>query len=93
MTLSKNEIVKGAKKILGGPSIRLYCLNSKNIYVYIIIIIIVEQSPTWYSPTTPKPEYHKGEACVYWNVTVFAENTEVRANRIGTRIMNKQTLR
>ena len=33
MTLSKiydkNEVVKGANKILGGPSISLYCLNSK----------------------------------------------------------------
>ena len=36
----KNKVVKGANKILGGPSIRLYCLNLKYSYnLYIIIIL------------------------------------------------------
>ena len=40
----KNEVVKGANKIIGGPSIRLYCLNLKysyNLYIIIIIIIVI----------------------------------------------------
>ena len=48
MTLSKihdkNEVLKGASKILGGPSIRLSCLNLKysyNLYIIIKIIIII----------------------------------------------------
>ena len=40
----KTKFVKGANKILGGPSIRLYCLNLKysyNLYIIIIIHVII----------------------------------------------------
>ena len=52
---------------------------------------LIEHAPPWYSPITPKPEYHNDEACAYWDVPVFAENIEVRANRVDMRIVNKQT--
>ena len=40
----KNEVVKGANKIFGGSSIRLYCLNLKYSYnLYIIIIMVYLQ--------------------------------------------------
>ena len=52
---------------------------------------LIEHTPPWYSPTTPKSKYHNNQASVYWDVPAFAENTEVRANRINARIVNRQT--
>ena len=43
---------------------------------------LIQCIPPWYSPVSPKPEYKNDGACAYWDVPVFAENTEVRANRI-----------
>ena len=46
---------------------------------------LIESVPPWYSPTTPKPEYHNTKANAFWDVPVFARSTEVRANRIDVR--------
>ena len=70
------------------------------IIIIIIIIIyfellddleLIESVPPWYSPTTPKPEYHNTKASAFWDVPVFAGSTEVRANRIDVRIIEKET--
>ena len=52
---------------------------------------LIESVPPWYSPTTPKPEYHTTKARAFWNVPVFPCSTEVRANRIDVRIIEKET--
>lgn len=52
---------------------------------------LIESVPPWYSPTTPKPEYHNTKASAFWDVPVFAGSTEVRANRIDVRIIEKET--
>lgn len=52
---------------------------------------VIESVPPWYSPTTPKPEYHNTKASAFWDVPVFAGNTEVRANRIDVRIVENET--
>lgn len=52
---------------------------------------LIESVPPWYSPTTPKPEYHNTKASAFWDVPVFAGSTEVRANRIDVRIVEKET--
>ena len=44
-----------------------------------------------HSQLRTKPEYHNGESSMYWDVPVFAENTEVRANWTYARKVNKQT--
>ena len=50
---------------------------------------LVETVPPWYSPTQPKPIYEGDRVTAYWDVPVFADQTEVRANRIDGRIVNK----
>ena len=52
---------------------------------------LIESVPPWYSPTTPKPEYHNTKASAFWDVPVFTGSTEVRANRIDVRIIEKET--
>ena len=52
---------------------------------------LIESVPPWYSPTTPKPEYHNTKASAFWDVPVLAGSTEVRANRIDVRIIEKET--
>ncbi|PFX11816.1 Retrovirus-related Pol polyprotein from type-1 retrotransposable element R2 [Stylophora pistillata] len=50
---------------------------------------LVNTVPPWYSPTQPKPIYEGEKVTAYWDVPVFADQTEVRANRIDGRIVDK----
>ena len=50
---------------------------------------LVETVPPWYSPSQPKPIYQGDRVTAYWDVPVFADQTEVRANRIDGQIVNK----
>ena len=51
---------------------------------------LIESAPSWCSPETPKPEYKNDRASAFWDVPVYAEKTEVRANRIDVRVVDKQ---
>ena len=44
-------------------------------------------------PVQPKPMYDNEPAKAFWDVAVYAENTEVRANRIDARVIDKQRKR
>ena len=46
---------------------------------------LIESAPSWCSPESPKPEYKNDRASAFWDVPVYAEKTEVRANRIDAR--------
>ena len=46
---------------------------------------LIESAPSWCSPETPKPEYKNDRASAFWDVPVYAEKTEVRANWIDAR--------
>ncbi|XP_022810379.1 uncharacterized protein LOC111347394 [Stylophora pistillata] len=50
---------------------------------------LVNTIPPWYSPTQPKPIHEGEKVMAYWDVPVFADQTEVRANRIDGRIVDK----
>lgn len=52
---------------------------------------LVDRIPPWYSPVVPKPFYENTDYQAYWDVPVYAENTEVRANRIDARIINHKS--
>ena len=52
---------------------------------------LIEVVPPWYSPTMPKPMYESDDAQAFWDVPVFAEHQEVRANRVDARIVNHKT--
>ena len=63
--------------------------------IIIIILLLKDRNlimeiPPWYSPVQPKPMYDNDGAKAFWDVAVFAENTEVRANRIDARVIDKQ---
>ena len=50
---------------------------------------LVQTVPPWYSPAMPKPLYENENATAMWDVPLYAENTEVGANRIDPRIVDK----
>ena len=50
---------------------------------------LIESAPSWCSPETQTPEYKNDRASAFWDVPVYAEKTEVRANRIDARVMDK----
>ena len=52
---------------------------------------LVSKVPAWYSPIQPKTLYENGSVKAFWDVAVFAENTEVKANRVDARIINHET--
>lgn len=49
---------------------------------------LVDSVPPWYSPLKPKPGYKSNNAQAFWDVPLFAEHQEVRANRVDARIIN-----
>ena len=51
---------------------------------------LIEASPPWYSSTKPQPVCEGAHAQVYWDVPVFGEYQDLRANRIDARIVNHQ---
>ena len=51
--------------------------------------LLIETTPPWYSPIQPKPVYENNQVKAYWDVPVYAYNTEVRANRVDARFVDK----
>ena len=41
-------------------------------------------------PVQPKPLYENEKAKVFWDISVYADNAEVRANRIDARVVDKK---
>ena len=46
--------------------------------------------PPWFSPTERKPAGENQRTKAYWDVLVYAQNTEVRVNTMNVRIINKE---
>ena len=51
---------------------------------------LIDKIPPWYSQVVPKPVYENENHKAFWDVPVYAENAEVRANRIDARIINHE---
>jgi len=49
---------------------------------------LVVSVPPWYLPLKLKPVYESNNAPAFWDVPLFAEHQEVRANRVDARIIN-----
>ena len=45
--------------------------------------------PPRYSPAIPKPLYENNNATALWDVPLYAENTDIRANRIDAKIVDE----
>ena len=41
---------------------------------------LLEEVPPWYSPVEPKPTHESRDAQAFWDIPVYAVQTEVRAN-------------
>ena len=49
---------------------------------------LVDEVPPWYSKIQPKPLYESQDVQAFWDIPVFAEHNEVRANSVDARIVN-----
>ena len=54
--------------------------------------LLIEAVPPWYSPTQPKPLYQNEQVAAYWDIPVCADHTEMRANRVDVKIVDKERM-
>ena len=54
---------------------------------------LVDSMPPWYSSLKPKPVYESNNTEAFWDVPLFAEHQEIRANRVDARIINHVSTR
>ena len=52
---------------------------------------LLDEVPTWYSPVMPKPVYKSEQVEAWWDVPVYADHQELRANRVDARFMNRMS--
>ena len=52
---------------------------------------LLEEVPPWYSPVTPQPVYKSEQVEAWWDVPVYADHQEVRANRVDARVVNHES--
>ena len=46
---------------------------------------LIEAVPPWYTQVMPKPAYQNTTSKAFWDIPIYAEHNEVRANRIHAR--------
>ena len=51
--------------------------------------LLKDHQLTTNSPTQPNQLYQNDQVVAYWDVPVYADHTEVRANRVDARIVDK----
>ncbi|PFX15008.1 hypothetical protein AWC38_SpisGene20795 [Stylophora pistillata] len=49
---------------------------------------VIDEIPPWYSPDKPKPVYESENVKAYWDVPIYADQQEVRCNRVDARLVN-----
>ena len=54
---------------------------------------LISEMPPWHSKTQPKLLYENESVQALWDVPVYADSIEVRANRIDSRIVDKEQKR
>ena len=54
---------------------------------------LIDEIPPWYTPDKPKPVYESENVKAYWDVPVYAEQQEVRCNRVDARIVDPERKR
>ena len=54
---------------------------------------LVDSVPPRYPPLKPKPVYEANNAQAFWDVPLFAQHQEVKANRVDARIINHESKR
>ena len=51
---------------------------------------LIEEVPPWYSPVMPKPAYQNTTSEAFWDIPIYAEHNDVRANRIDARLVSHE---
>ena len=51
---------------------------------------LIEEVPPWYSPVMPKPAYQNTTSEAFWDIPIYAEHNEVKANRIDARLVSHE---
>ena len=51
---------------------------------------LIDTVPPWYSSIKPQSIYETAEVQAYWDVLVYGEYQELRANRVDARIVNNR---
>ena len=52
---------------------------------------LLEEVPLWYSPVIPKPVFKSEQVEAWWDVPVYADHQEVRANRADAGVVNHES--
>ena len=52
------------------------------------VLGLLEEVPPCYSPVEPKPTYGSRDTQAFWDIPVYAVQTEGRANRVDARIID-----
>ena len=60
-------------------------------YELLIDLDLLEEVPPWYSPVIPKAVYKSEQVKAWWNVPLYADRQEVRANRVDARVVNHES--
>ena len=50
---------------------------------------LISKVEPWFSQVTPKPLYENEHATAFWDVPLFADTTQVNANRIDATVIDK----
>ena len=71
---------------------RVYYNSSEQVFVLFYEILrdqdILEEVPPWNSPMVLKPVYKSEQVEAWWDVPVYADHQEVRANRVDPMFVN-----
>ena len=74
-------------------SIILSCLSSHDATLKVLFYgllydeEVIDETPPWYSPDKPKPVYESENVKAYWDVPIYANQQEVRCNRVDAHIV------
>ena len=62
--------------------------NAFKILFFSSLVLITKVEP-WFSQVTPTPLYENEHATAFWDVPLFADTTQVKANRIDATVIDK----
>ena len=51
---------------------------------------LIEEVPPWYSPVMPKPANRNTTSKTFWDIPIYSEHNEVRANWINARLVSHE---
>ena len=65
------------------------CATSKSLFIIIIYYLFIAKVEPWFSQFTTKQLHENEHATAFWDVPLFADTAQVKANRIDATIIDK----